>query len=234
MAHLDAIDQPPPLAKIAFESLRDSILTGRLRAGEVYNEMALAKELGISRTPVREALLELSAKGLVTFLPRRGVMVNRFSVRDVEEVFEVRAAIELAIVEKVVRAWKSLDLRRLEKALAEQERAIERGDKMAFLEADRLFHSTFGEMANNRRLVAILENVRDMIHVMGMEALAREGRPAEVLEEHGRVIEAIKAGKPAEARRTMARHLEKSKESVLEQYRAEGDPSDAAPAKRAG
>ena len=104
MAKLRSINQPLPLAKMAYEALRDSILAGELISGEVYNEMALAKELGISRTPVREALLELSTRGLVSFLPRRGVIVKRYTKRDVEEIFELRKAIELAAVEKVAKA----------------------------------------------------------------------------------------------------------------------------------
>ena len=87
MTTLAAIQQPPALAKIAYEALRDSILAGRLRSSEVYSEKVLADELGISKTPVREALLELSAQGLVQFLPRRGVRVTHFSKKDAQEVF---------------------------------------------------------------------------------------------------------------------------------------------------
>src|SRR3990170_4844269 len=114
MVSLPAIVQPLPLTRLAYDRLRESILSGQMTSGEIYNEMALAKEMGVSRTPVREALLELASQGLVTFLPRRGVMVNYFTERDVEEVNEIRAAIELAIVEKVARTFAIHDFARLD------------------------------------------------------------------------------------------------------------------------
>jgi DNA-binding GntR family transcriptional regulator len=221
MPELHTIHQPPALAQIAYRALRDSILARRLEPGEVYTESALAKDFGISKTPVREALKELAGQGLVTFLPRRGVLVNRYCERDVEEVFEVRAAIELAVVEKVAGAIPPADLGSVEGALRLQREAAADNRKLAFLEADRLFHTAFGELAGNGRLLAILENVRDLIQVMGMEALAHENRPKEVLEEHVEVVGAIRAGDPALARTAMARHLDRSKESVLVRYRSE-------------
>ena len=100
MPKFAALKQPESLAKMAYEAIRKSILSGQWKIGELYNEKAIAAELGISRTPVREALLELAAQDLVLFLPRRGLMVNRFTRRDVDEIFELRKAIELAAVEK--------------------------------------------------------------------------------------------------------------------------------------
>ena len=137
MTTLAAIQQPPALAKIAYEALRDSILAGRLISSEVYSEKVLADELGISKTPVREALLELSAQGLVQFLPRRGVRVTHFSKKDAQEVFEVRRAIEANIVEKLAAASTPPDLRRAEKTLVTLRKAIADDDMKAFLDADR-------------------------------------------------------------------------------------------------
>ncbi|MBW1711848.1 MAG: GntR family transcriptional regulator [Deltaproteobacteria bacterium] len=217
MSSLRAVPQPIPLAKLAYESLRESILSGHLKAGQTYNEMALAKDLGISRTPVREALLELAAQGLMTFLPRKGVMVNHYTSRDVEEVFEVRQAIELAAVEKVAKAAPQCDLSDIEKTLEDQRKAVEAKNSVAFLKADRIFHLSFSQLTGNRRLVAILENIRDMVQVMGMEALGRAGRFGEVIEEHKKVLDLVRQGRAAEAREAMEHHLDLSKEAVLDQ-----------------
>ncbi|MBL7225558.1 MAG: GntR family transcriptional regulator [Desulfobacteraceae bacterium] len=221
MTKLKAITQPLSLAKVAYKALRDSILTGHLIPGEMYNEIALAKELGISRTPVREALLELSTQGLVTFLPRKGVMVSHYDRRDVEEIFELRKAIELAAIEKVANASPPCDLSKIQKALADQRKAIKKKDFLAFLQADRVFHATLSELTNNRRLVDILDNIRDLIQLMGREALGRAGRWEEVLAEHKKVFEAVKEGKPAETREAMVYHLDRSKEAVVAQTSAE-------------
>ena len=216
MPKFSAIEQPESLAKMAYEIIRNSILSGQWKIGELYNEKAIAADLGISRTPVREALLELASQDLIIFLPRRGLMVNRFNRRDVEEIFELRKAIELAAVEKITEASPAFDLFEIEESLLKQRKAAKEKDYLAFMEADRLFHTSFSELTNNRRLIAILENIRDMIHVMGAKALALEGRALNVIEEHQVIFEAVKKGNIEEARSAMAYHLDQSKEAVVE------------------
>jgi DNA-binding GntR family transcriptional regulator len=211
-----ALKQPESLAKMAYEAIRQSILSSQWKIGELYNEKAIAADLGISRTPVREALLELASQDLIIFLPRRGLMVNRFTRRDVDEIFELRKAIEMAAVEKIVKTSPPFDLFEIEESLLNQRKAVKQKDYLAFMEADRLFHTSFSEMTNNRRLIAILENIRDMIHVMGAKALALEGRALKVIEEHQTIFEAVKKGNIQEARRSMAYHLDQSKEAVVE------------------
>jgi DNA-binding GntR family transcriptional regulator len=182
----------------------------------LYNEKAIAADLGISRTPVREALLELASQDLIIFLPRRGLMVNRFTRRDVDEIFELRKAIELAAVEKITVASPPFDLFEIEESLLKQRKSVKEKDYLGFMEADRLFHTSFSELTNNRRLIAILENLRDMIHVMGTKALALEGRALEVIDEHQAIFEAVRRGKAEKARKAMAYHLDQSKEAVVE------------------
>jgi DNA-binding GntR family transcriptional regulator len=216
MPKFAAIKQPESLAKMAYEAIRQSILSGQWKIGELYNEKAIAADLGISRTPVREALLELASQDLIIFLPRRGLMVNRFTRRDVDEIFEVRKAIELAAVEKIVKTSPPFDLFEIEESLLNQRKAVKQKDYIAFMEADRLFHTGISELTNNRRIIAILDNIRDMIHVMGAKALAIEGRALEVIEEHQTICEAVKKGNIEEARRAMAYHLDQSKGAVVE------------------
>ena len=216
MLKFAAIKQPESLAKMAYEAIRKSILSGQWKIGELYNEKAIAADLGISRTPVREALLELASQDLIIFLPRRGLMVNRFTRRDVDEIFELRKAVELAAVEKITATSPPFDLFEIEESLLSQRKAVKQKDYLAFMEADRLFHTSFSELTNNRRIIAILENIRDMIHVMGAKALALEGRAIEVIGEHQTIFEAVKKGNIEEARRAMAYHLDQSKEAVVE------------------
>ena len=216
MPKFAALKQPESLAKMAYEAIRKSILSGQWKIGELYNEKAIAADLGISRTPVREALLELASQDLIIFLPRRGLMVNRFTRRDVDEIFELRKAIELAAVEKITVTSPPFDLFEIEDALLSQRKAVKQKDYLAFMEADRLFHTSVSELTSNRRLIAILDNIRDMIHVMGAKALALEGRAVEVIKEHQTILEAVKKGNIEEARRAMAYHLDQSKEAVVE------------------
>lgn len=212
-----AIKKPLPLAKIALKSLRDSILSGKLVPNETYNEIALAKKLGISRTPVREALLELSSQGLITFLPRVGVRINHFTEQDVKEIFELRKAIELFAVAKVSKDFLRHDFASLEATLQSQREAIKKENFLAFLNVDREFHLTFTRLTNNKRLLTTLENIRDMIQVMSIRALAIEIRAKEVVEEHEKVIEAVKKGLSEKAVQEMEKHLNLSQRAVLEQ-----------------
>ncbi len=216
MPRFEAIKQPESLSKKAYEAIRKSILSGDWKIGEIYNEKAIAADLGISRTPVREALLELASRGLVIFLPRRGLMVNRFTRRDVDEIFELRKAIELAAVVKITKTSPPFDLFEIEESLLQQKKTATQKDYLAFMEADRSFHTYFSKLTNNRRLIAILENLRDMIHLMGTKALSLEGRALVVIEEHQVIFDAVKKGNVEEARRAMEIHLEKSKQAVEE------------------
>ena len=218
MKRLGSISQPIPLAKLAYEKLRDSILDGSLQPGEIYNEKNLAEELGISRTPVREALLELSAQGLVTFLPRRGIIIRHFTKRDIEEVFELRNVIELAVVERVADNYQKYDFKKLQKTIEKQKSTIENQNYIDFLHVDRIFHISLCEMYGNRRLIAIMENIRDLIQIMGSEALKDPKRMEEVIDEHQKVLDFISKGLKLEAREAMEYHLERSKKAVLQYH----------------
>jgi DNA-binding GntR family transcriptional regulator len=227
MVSLPAIVQPLPLTKLAYDRLRESILSGQMTSGEIYNEMALAKEMGVSRTPVREALLELASQGLVTFLPRKGVMVNYFTERDVEEVNEIRMAIELAIVEKVASTFANHDFAELDQALADNAKAAETHDYDTFLSADKAVHHELAVLSGNRRMIAIIGNLRDIIHLMSAEALTKPHRLEEVTLEHAHVVDAIRSGNVDEAINAMRRHIEQSKRAVLERHRSQPVPEKA-------
>lgn len=181
--------------------------------------MALAQEMGVSRTPVREALLELSSQGLVTFLPRKGVQVNYFDDRDVEEVFELRKLIELAALDQAVQKATPKDVKKLAGALKQSRDAAAKRNLEAFLLADRLFHHSLVEVSENRRMRAILENLRDIIHVMSFEAVNRAERMDEVVGEHDAIMRHLEAGERDEARKALVRHLDLSKKAVLDQHR---------------
>jgi DNA-binding GntR family transcriptional regulator len=216
MPKFATIKQPESLAKMAYEAIRQSILSGQWQVGELYNEKSIAADLGISRTPVREALLELASHELIIFMPRRGLMLNRFSRSDIDEIFELRKAIELASVEKITTASSLPDLLAIEESLLNQRKAVKQKDYIAFMDADRLFHTSISNLTGNRRIIAIMENIRDMIGVMGVKALSLEGRAVKVIEEHKTIFKAIKTGNAKDACRVMAYHLDQSMDAVKE------------------
>ncbi len=220
MKNLSKITEPPSLANLAYNKLRKSILDGDLEPGKLYVEMNLARKLGISRTPTREALLELSAQGLVTFLPRKGVVIKHFTARDVEELFELRNLIEMTTVKKVCQRAKVLDFSKVEKALADQKKMAKKADNLGFLETDRAFHAQLAELAQNRLFVTTQENLRDKIHVMATEGLKQPGRMEEVIKEHQKILEFIRLGHVDEAKQAMDLHLDRSRQAVIDQYQS--------------
>jgi DNA-binding GntR family transcriptional regulator len=224
MSNLREITQPKPLAKLAYDRLRASILTGELNEDELYNEMVLAKQLGISRTPVREALLELSIQGLVTFLPRKGVVVNQFRRQDVEEIFELRWVIELYAIQRVAEASKDYDLSKIERSIRDQKKAVNRKDIIGYLNANAVFHRTFSELINNQRFLTIFENISDLIQLMGIQGAIAD-RVQETIPEHENILKAVKQGNAQKARKAMENHLHQFRTAVLEGFRRRSELS---------
>ncbi len=211
---LNRINKPEPLAKTALRSLRHSILTNELTTGVVYNEKSLARDLGISRTPVREALLELSSKRLVKFLPQKGVIINTFSNKDIEDVFEIRTALEVFSIKKVCLNHENIDISILKKYLDEQKQAVKRQDAERFMEADRKFHIGFTKLTDNNYLMDMMNEIRDIMHLMGFKALNIKGRMEQVIEEHDNILKAVAKGDASKAMEQMGNHLEYSKIAV--------------------
>lgn len=215
--NLNEIKKPEPLARMAYNALRDSILSNTLTSGVIYNEQNLAKQLGISRTPVREALLELSSQGLMEFLPRKGVVVNTFKPEDVDEIFELRNIIESHAFLKACTHPKELDLPKIKEILKTQQRIASKNKGIEnFMEKDREFHTVFARATGNRRLIGIMENIRDMIHIMGSYALFTEGRMKDVVQEHEKILDAVIRKDADTVLDLLALHLKKSKKAVYQ------------------
>ncbi|MBU1343674.1 MAG: GntR family transcriptional regulator [Proteobacteria bacterium] len=218
---LNKINKPEALAKTAYRILRRSILTNDLTVGVVYNEKSLANDLGISRTPVREALLELSSKRLVKFLPQKGVIINVFSNKEIDDVFEIRTALEVFSIKKICLSYKTLDISHLTKDLNDQKNAARLKNKLEFMEADRSFHIGFSRLAQNNYLEDMMQDIRDIMHLMGFRALDIEGRIKEVVIEHENILNAIVKGDVSLAKEHMTHHLEVSKKAVKQIYQDE-------------
>lgn len=211
---LNRIRKPEPLAKTALKALRQSILSNDLKSGVIYNEKSLAKDLGISRTPVREALLELSSKRLVKFLPQKGVIINTFTQKDIKEVFEIRTALEVFSIKKICQISQTADLTMLEDYLNEQKEAAKEDDPQRFMAADRKFHIGFTRLTDNNYLMDTMHDIRDIMHLMGFKALGLEGRMDEVVLEHENIFKAVMTGDAAKAMSLMEYHLKYSKKAV--------------------
>lgn len=204
-----AVTEPPAgLAKdTAYEHAKLQILEGRVPDSRFLTEEGVAKELGISRTPVREAFLRLEAEGLLELFPRRGAYVGPISRQDVSDVMEVRVAIEVFCVEKLLVDRLPVTAA-LEELLAEQRGLATQGPLERFIDCDRRFHCVLVSATRNRMLRDLYESLRDRQLRMGVKAVLDEpDRVEHVLREHERMVEAIARADVAEARDATLSHL---------------------------
>ena len=217
MQNLQAIAPPKSLTQIAYENLRQSILNGEIRAGELYNEMAIAKQLGISRTPVREALLDLSNKGMITFLPRRGVIVRSLSKEDVEELFELRQVLETHFITKLAATPANYDFSFLEKNIKAQKTAALKKNIPDYLRFNAAFHNAMAELCNNQRMLEIYGAIVDLIRLLALQSLQHPMRMQDrLIPQHEAMLKAIRSGKANQATTLLTNHLNESKQAALE------------------
>lgn len=221
------IPRPETLKDLVYRRIRELLLAGRLPAHEIHSANQLADKLGVSRTPVREALLQLSAEGFLEPLKGRGYRMRQFGAREIGELFEARQLIEGHVVQKVAQraGGDASRLAPLEQAMAAMKKAEAKVDEGAFLEADEAFHRALLAQQENRQLASLLENLRACVVLLGHAALTREGRMREVRAEHERILDALRKGDAAAAARAMQAHLAATEAQVRSAHGMQGKES---------
>ncbi len=201
----------------AYARLREAILGGRFRPGQRLPPDQLARDLGISQTPVRAALTRLEGDGLVEIFPRRGTFVARFTVRDVREVFQLRRIIESASLDLLDRL-QAETLERLERIVADSAALV---DGQRFLEyshyirLDAEFHGLIVGLLDNRRASDLYQGLRWPDQIMRALSASQEQRSLETVTEHGQILAALKVRDVARARETLLRHLDNSEADLV-------------------
>lgn len=195
------------LCQQAVDLLRARIHGGVLAPGQRLDEAALAGELGISRTPLREALKLLSAEGLVKLKPRRGCFVAELSLADLEEIFPIMAMLEGRVAFEAAGKATPEDLKRLDALHEKLERHAAAGDVDRYYEANYLFHDALQGLAGNRWLQHLIGDLRKLLRLSRHRSLGIAGRLQESLGEHRALMQALRARKPAAAQRLMKSHL---------------------------
>lgn len=214
-AVLPQVRPPPTLREMAFDAIKNAIMTNALRAGEVFTEQALASDLGMSKTPVHEALIDLSARGFIELLPRKGFRVNLLSEVDVGNLYEFRRLIESAIVRQVAPSLSAEDLGQLKAIHSKCCEKTMLEDPVAYMKQDRNLHGLLASRTKNKYLMAALENIRDLVDWMGTVALTRPERLEEVNAEHERLLKMLESGDVEKAERAMQDHVCATAENVM-------------------
>jgi DNA-binding GntR family transcriptional regulator len=203
------------------ERLRQRIFAHELPPGTWIDEQALAVDYGISRTPLREALKVLASEGLVTLKPRRGCYVTEISERDLDEIFPLMAMLEGRCAFEATQKAKADDLARLESIHAQLERHAASGDKEGFFDANQEFHRAVQELADNRWLLQVIQDLRKVLKLTRLHSLSLEGRLQQSLDEHRAIIAGLKARDAARAEKAMHDHLQSGREALARIYARE-------------
>jgi DNA-binding GntR family transcriptional regulator len=220
------------LREQALAHLRGMVISGGLRPGEIVSASSLAVTLGISATPVREAMLDLVSVGLLEPVRGRGFRVVALSDEDLDEILQLRLKLEVPTLVEIARlsAMKAADCQRLSALAARTTQAAERADLPRFLDLDRDLHLRLLALAGSRRLVDLVARLRDQTRLYGIEELARSGALVETANEHMALIDAISRGDCADVTTLATRHLQHTRGAWAGRIEADPDrwsPSDA-------
>lgn len=189
--------------------IRTAVVTGEVAAGRIYPISYFAAKFGVSATPVREALLDLSNESLFEVVRNRGFRLTEVTERDISDVTEIRLMLEVPAMERVAR--QGLSVGQLARAQSEATEIVHRaraGDVRGFLDADRQFHLNLIATLGNQRLVQLVSQLRDQTRMHGLSALAATDRLTDSGQEHIDILNAVSIGDSAAARRLTTRHIE--------------------------
>ncbi|GGW59949.1 GntR family transcriptional regulator [Streptomyces xantholiticus] len=202
-----AVVKQPPAAERVYTHIKQAVLDRRYEGGTLLTEGELAEAVGVSRTPVREALLKLEVEGLIKLYPKKGALVLAVSAQEIRDVVETRLLVEEFAVRKAVPASPAL-IARLEDLLAEQQRHADAGDLAAFAVSDRCFHAEIVKHAGNEILSRLYDQLRDRQLRMGVAMMqALPDRVSRNHEEHAELLERIRSGDAEGAAACVRGHL---------------------------
>lgn len=215
------MDEFLPLRDVVFNTLRKAILTGELKPGERLMEIHLANRLGVSRTPIREAIRKLELEGLVIMIPRRGAEVAQITEKSLKDVLEVRRALDALCVELACDRINSDEEEMLKEACDDFERATETKDATIIAKADVAFHDIIVQATGNQRLIQLINNLSEQMYRYRFEYIKDENRHDSLIDEHRIIYESIVKRDKKKAAQTARLHIDNQEKSIIRQIRLE-------------
>lgn len=206
------------LSSRVYHQIRAEILKGALMPGESVTEMGLAKDCGVSRTPVREALRQLELEGLVELIPNKGAVILGISPEDICDIYQIRAMLEGSAAERAAQKATEEDIRKLTEILELTEFYISRQNLQQLQAMDGQFHQLIYEMSGSRMFRRVLKDLHYYIGLTRDASLKSEGRAVQSVKEHRAVLEAIAQHDGAKAKKLMNVHVNKALENVLRRH----------------
>lgn len=208
-----------PLRDVVFNTLRKAILQGELKPGERLMEIQLANKLGVSRTPIREAIRKLELEGLVLMIPRRGAEVAEITEKSLRDVLEVRKSLEELCVELACERITPEEIVKLKEAARDFEAILGQGSVTEVAEADVKFHDIIYLATDNQRLIQLLYNLREQMYRYRVEYLKRKEVHETLLAEHEYIIRCIENHDKDNAKKAMGTHIVNQEKVVSDTIR---------------
>jgi DNA-binding GntR family transcriptional regulator len=206
-----------PRGEHAYRRIRSAIQAGELKPGERLREMELAESIGLSRTPVREALARLESEGLVTHDANRGIMVAELDYSMVTELYYMREVLEGTAARLAARHASEVEMSILEDLCRQYEAATQTGDEATLAASNRRFHDTLYRCSHNRYLGNMLTVLHDALSLLGSTTLRSKERAAETLAEHRAVVDAVKARDADAADLALRNHIRAAQKVRMQQ-----------------
>ena len=203
-----------PLRDVVFNTLRQAILRGELKPGERLMEIQLANKLGVSRTPIREAIRKLELEGLVLMIPRKGAEVAEITEKNMRDVLEVRKALEELAVQLACEKITDEEIEEMKKAAEDFKKILKSKDITEIAEADVRFHDIIYMATDNQKLIQLLNNLREQMYRYRVEYLKDAAIYPRLIEEHHRMYDALKEKDQKQAVAYVEKHLHNQAEAV--------------------
>jgi DNA-binding GntR family transcriptional regulator len=204
-----------PLREIVYEELKMQILTGKITPGTRMMEVELAESMGVSRTPVREAIKKLEQEGLVTVEPRKGAYASQISVKDMVDILEVRQDMEGLAAHMAAYRMTPKQMKELEVISAEYNKAVEASNMADMIKYDTAFHNLIVESCDNSILTMMINQLQELLLRFRYVYYDNISRVEKMPSEHSMIMEAIKDGRSDAARASAEMHIERIKEMVM-------------------
>ena len=215
------MDEYLPLRDVVFKTLRQGILTGELKPGERLMEIHLANKLGVSRTPIREAIRKLELEGLVTMIPRRGAEVAQITEKSMKDVLEVRKVLDHLSVELACDRITKEEKEQLKNACVDFEDAVRTGDFSKIAKTDVAFHDIIVAATRNMRLSQMVNNLAEQMYRYRFEYIKDSTQHKRLIEEHEEIYRGIAEGNKEQALAAIETHIDNQEKAVLNQIRIE-------------
>jgi DNA-binding GntR family transcriptional regulator len=200
--------------ELVYDQLKRAILSGQISQQEILTETLLANTLNTSRTPIREAVADLTKEGLLVHIPRKGFSVREISDHEMDQILYLRKSIEVKGVTLLANTISVDEIESLNRIIAQQEDAIINNDRIKNIELDQLFHSKLLKFSKQNLLEQILHELYNLTLLIGHAAIMKDGRMEEVIHEHKCIVDALKENNGEKAAELMKNHLMITEASV--------------------